>query len=89
MTMLTVTESALGHLADALDKIEEPKPPGTCFRIVPAEDGKLTLSIGTPKGGDAEYEQGGKPILVVSEEVRAQCEGRTLDADGRGNLLLT
>ena len=41
--MLPVTESALKFLADALGKIEEPKPPSACFRVVPAGSDKLTL----------------------------------------------
>ena len=46
--MFTVTESAPGFVADALGKIDEPRLPNACFRIVPAQSGKLTLTIGTP-----------------------------------------
>lgn len=54
--MFTVTESALGFVADALGKIDEPRLPNACFRIVPAKSGKLTLTIGTPEPDDTEYE---------------------------------
>jgi hypothetical protein len=37
--MLTVTDSALSHLASALDHIDDPKPDNACFRIIPKADG--------------------------------------------------
>ena len=86
--MFTVTESALEFLADALGKIDEPKPPNACFRVVPAEGGKLTLTVGTPEPDDTEYEREGGRCLVVSEEIRARCEGRTLASDDTGKLIL-
>ncbi|MFQ5529735.1 MAG: hypothetical protein ACE5FP_05235, partial [Gemmatimonadota bacterium] len=69
-------------------KIEEPKPPNACFRVVPADGGKHTLTVDTPEPEDTEYEREGVTVLVVSEEIRARCEGRTLDSDDTGNLVL-
>ncbi len=86
--MFTVTESALKFLADALGKIEEPKPPNACFRVVPAGSDKLTPTVGTPEADDTEYEREGVTVLVVSEEIRTRCEGRTPDSDDTGNLVL-
>jgi hypothetical protein len=83
-----VTESALKFLADALGKIEEPKPPNACFRVVPAGSDKLTLTVGTPEADDTEYEREGVAVLVVSEEIRTRCEGRRPDSDDTGNLVL-
>ena len=87
--MLTVTESALAFLANAVSEINDPKPPNACFRIVPAEGGKLTLTVGTPESDDTEYERDGVTVLVLSEDMLARCEGRTLDSDETGNLILT
>jgi hypothetical protein len=86
--MLPVTESALKFLADALGKIEEPVPPNACFRVVPAGSDKLTLTVGTPEADDTEYEREGVTVLVVSEEIRTRCKGRTPDSDDTGNLVL-
>ncbi len=87
--MFTVTESALGFVADALGKIDEPRLPNACFRIVPAKSGKLTLTIGTPEPDDTEYEREGVTVFVLSEEMRARCEGRTPVSDDTDSLVLT
>ena len=87
--MFTVTESALGFVADALGKIDEPRLPNACFRIVPAKSGKLTLTVSTPEPDDTEYERDGVTVLLLSEEMLARCEGRTLHSDDTGNLILT
>ena len=84
-----MTESALEFLANAVGEINDPKPPNACFRIVPAETGKLTLTVGTPEPDDTEYERDGVTVLVLSEEMLARCEGRTLDSDNTGQLILT
>ena len=87
--MFTVTESALEFLANAVGEINEPKPANACFRIVPANGGKLTLTVGTPEPDETEYEREGVTVLVFSQEMRQHCEGRTLDSDDTGNLTLT
>jgi hypothetical protein len=87
--MFTVTESALEFLANAVGEINDPKPPNACFRIVPAESGKLTLTVSTPEPDATEYERDGVTVLLLSEEMLARCEGRTLDSDDTGNLILT
>lgn len=38
---------------------------------------------------DTEYERDGVTVLLLSEEMLARCEGRTLDSDDTGNLILT
>ena len=87
--MLTITESALIHLAGAIGAIDEPKPEKACFRIVPKGDGKLTLTVDTPGPDDTEFEHAGTTVLVFADDIRERCEGRTLDADDGGNLVLT
>ena len=87
--MFTVTESALEVIANAVGEINDPKPPNACFRIVPAESGKLTLTVSTPEPDDTKYERDGVTVLLLSEEMLARCEGRTLDSDDTGNLILT
>ncbi len=87
--MLTVTESALSHLAGALGEIDAPKPENACFRIVPTGDGKLTLTVDTPGPDDTEFEHAGTTVLVLADDIRERCEGRTLDSDDSGNLVLT
>lgn len=79
--MLTVTDTALERLAEALDEIQDPKPQNACFRIVLGQPGKLSLGVGTPEDDDRTFEQEGTIVLVVSEEIAERCEGRTLDAD--------
>ena len=87
--MLTVTDSALAQLANVLGQIDDPKPENACFRIVPKGDGKLTLTVDTPGADDTAFDHDGTTVLVMSEEMRERCEGRTLDSDDTGNLLLT
>ncbi len=86
--MLTVTDAALEYLADAIGKIDEPKPTDACFRI-PMDGGKLTLTVGSAEAADTTFQHKGVTLLVVSQEVAKRCEERTLDADQLGNLLLT
>ena len=87
--MLTVTDSALAQLANALGQIDDPKPEDACFRIVAKEEGKLTLTLDAPGPDDTEFDHDGTTVLVVSQEMRVRCEGRTLNSDDTGNLLLT
>ncbi len=87
--MLTVTESALSHLAGALDEIDGPKPENACFRIVPRDDGRLTLTLDQPAADDTTFEHAGATVLVLADDIRELCEGRTLDSDDGGNLVLT
>ncbi|MCA9295251.1 MAG: hypothetical protein KC983_02015 [Phycisphaerales bacterium] len=87
--MLTVTESARSHLAGALDKIDAPKPDNACFRIVPRGDGKLALTVDAPAPDDTKVEHAGTTVLVLADDIRERCEGRTLDAVDGGNLVLT
>ncbi len=56
---------------------------------MPAESGKLTLTVSTSEPDDTEYERDGVTVLLLSEEMLARCEGRTLDSDDTGNLILT
>ena len=69
--MLTVTDSALAHLASALGQIEDPKPENACFRIVPKGDGKLTLTVNAPAPDDTEYEHHGSTVLVVLDAMHS------------------
>ena len=87
--MLTVTDSALAQLAKALGQIDDPKPENACFRIVPKGDGKLTLTVDAPGPDDTTFDHGGTTVLIMSHEMRKRCEGRTLDSDDTGNVLLT
>ena len=64
--MLEVTDSALSHLAGALDRIEAPKPENACFRIVPTDDGKLTLTVDAPAPDDMEEEKPQDPEGLVA-----------------------
>lgn len=87
--MLKVTDSALEQLAGALQNVEDPKPDGACFRIIPRkEDGQLGLTLDVPSSDDTEYAHGGETVLVLAENVQNHCDGRTLDADDSGNLVL-
>ena len=56
---------------------------------MPDHSGKLTLTVDALKPDDTEYEHNGIAVLTVSDEMRERCEGRTLDSDDSGNLLLT
>lgn len=87
--MLTVTESALEFLATAVGDIDDSKLQNACFRIVPAESGGLTLTIDKPQPSDTEYERDGVTVLVLSEEMQTHCDGRTLDSDDTGSLVMT
>ncbi len=87
--MFTVTDSALEYLAEAIGRVEHPKPENACFRIVPEHSGKLSLTVDTLKPGDTEYGHEGIVVLALSDEMLLCCEGRMLDSDGLGNLLLT
>ena len=88
--MFTVTDSALEQLSNALGQIDDPKKPDdACFRIVPKVTGQLMLTVDTPTSDDTEYAHDGTTVLVLSEDIRDRCDGRTLDSDGTGNLVLT
>ncbi len=87
--MFIVTGSAPEFLANAVDEVNDPKPPNACFRIVTAESGKPTLTVSTSEPDDTECERDGVTVLVLSKEMLARCEGRTLDSDDTGNLILT
>jgi hypothetical protein len=87
--MLTVADSALAQLANAVGQIDDPKPKNACFRIVPKGDGKLTLTVDVPRPDDTAFDHDEKTVLVTSDEMCERCEGRTLDSDDSGNLLLT
>ncbi len=87
--MLKVTDTALEHLAGALEKVDEPKPEDACFRIVPQEDGtQLGLTLDKPTPEDTEYAHAGDTVLVLAPALQEHCDGRTLDADESGNLML-
>ncbi len=86
--MLTVTDIALSKLAIAKDRIEDPKPENACFRIVPADQGKLTLTVGTPKESDASFRHDGNVVLVIDQTLDTVTDGRVLDADPAGQLVL-
>jgi hypothetical protein len=87
--MLTVTESALSHLAGALGEMNGPKSENACFRIVPRGQGELALTVDTPDPEDTEFEHAGTTVLVLAEDIVERCDGRTLDSDAGGNLVLT
>lgn len=87
--MFTVTDSALQNLARAIKQIEDPKPENACFRIVPDHNDKLILTIDERKPDDKKYEHNGITVLAVSAKMHNRCDGRTLDSDDSGNLLLT
>lgn len=87
--MFIVTDSALEHLAQAISRIEDPKPQNVCFRIVPDPSDKLSLTVDTLEPGDTEYGHEGIVVLAISNEILERCEGQTLDLDDSGNLLLT
>jgi len=84
-----VTDAALDRIADALQQVSEDRPDDACFRIVPAEANKLTLGLDTPNPDDATYDHEGATVLVIAPDLLERCEGRTLDADPKGNLVLS
>lgn len=87
--MMQVTDAARKNLSGVIDKIREKEPKEAVFRIVEDEQKKLTLTVDTPEDKDVKFEHDGKTILVVADDVAERCDGRTLDDDGNGNLMLT
>lgn len=86
--MFNVTDSALERLSHALGGLET-KSDNACFRIVPGDGGKLALILGETTPDDKEYEHAGATVLALSNDIAERCEGRTLDSDKTGNLVLT
>jgi hypothetical protein len=86
--MLQVTNAAKENLNGAIEKIRQGNTEDAVFRIVEDPSSKLTLTVDTPDPKDVTFEAEGRTILVVAEDVAERCEGRTLDDDGKGNLML-
>jgi hypothetical protein len=85
---MQVTDAARENLNGAIEKIRQGSTEDAVFRIVEDQSSKLTLTIDTPGSRDVIFEKDGRTVLVVAEDVAQRCEGRTLDDDGKGNLML-
>lgn len=80
--MLNVTDSALEHLASAMDNLENQGPPDRCFRIVPGKESQLGLAVDVPAVGDKVFAHEGQVVLALPQ--RFKDLDRTLDTkDGK------
>lgn len=74
--MLTVTESACGHLAGLLYSANAPDEAAIRFVV---EGNRITPTVDQERPDDTTYEYAGSPVLVLDEHVVALLDNRTLD----------
>lgn len=88
MTTLTITESALEHLADAIRSVNGSIPKDTCFRLTVDKDGNLALALDVASPDDTTFEHKDVTVLVVSSELADGFAGRALDVNAAGDFVL-
>lgn len=83
--MLTVTNSALQHLHQAIDKAESQDG---CFRMVAKGDNTVGLLLEAPAEGDETFEHEGATVLAMPQTLKEPLSQRILDIDEGGQLVL-
>lgn len=88
--MITVTDAAKEHLAQALESNQEEEG-AACFRLVKSEDDRLAMVLGEQLNEDEVVEHDGKAVLALDGELAPVVEGRTLDIEENpeGEAVLT
>ena len=74
--MLTVTESARALLGEMLE--QSTSPANVAIRLVTDGEG-LSLALDEAGNGDVTYDHGGRPVLVVAEEISELMGNAKLD----------
>jgi hypothetical protein len=88
MHELTVTTGVLNKLAEAIRIAGDGAEQDTCFRFDIDEAGELRLAVDRPQRDDRVYQTGGRIVLVISDTLATQYEGKTLDVNPAGDFLL-
>ncbi len=88
--MMTVTDAAKAHLAQALETTQEEEG-AACFRLVKSDDDRLAMVLGEQLNEDTVVEHDGKAVLAMDGELAPVVEGRTLDVEENpeGEAVLT
>lgn len=87
--MLELTESAKDQLHRSLAKIEGPDQDRMCFRVVPKDQKHLTLKLAKPAESDFVFTHEGDDVLALPKALQPFFEGKSLDIDSDGKLLLS
>ena len=74
--MLTVTETAIAHLAGLLSNANTPYDVAIRFVL---EAGKVTTKLDRKRQHDAAYQYAGSTVLLLDEHIVATLRDRTLD----------
>ncbi len=77
--MLTVTETAIAHLAGLLSNANTPYDVAIRFVL---EEGKVTTKLDHERQHDATYQYAGSTVLLLDEHTIATVRDRTLDVQG-------
>ena len=88
MAALTITESALERIANALRSVNGSTPKDACFRLALDEEGNLALAIDTPLPDDNTFQHQGETVLVMSIELAQHFAGRILEVNEAGDFVL-
>jgi hypothetical protein len=86
--MFELTEAAKSRLHKSLEKADRPEQQGKCFRVVPKDDKCLTLKLATPAPGDTIFRHQGDDVLAMPKALRPFFEGKSLEIDNSGKLML-
>ena len=69
--MLSVTDSALEHLRDAMNQAEDSE---SCFRMIARDDNTVGLILQRPATGDKTFEYEGATVLAMPETLAEPLE---------------
>jgi len=87
--MLSISNSAMQHLHDALQSVATSSDDGRCFRIIPKDGGNLMLSLAEPTPTDKKFEFDGNTVLAVPAELQEFCADKSLELNKDGKLELS